>query len=145
MPRMVLGLVLLAGSGAAFAPLSSTGLGGDERLQLCASNAPCQRVCTRLASSPLLALRSQMDRNELSAVQRMTKGYDKLCKNCPTRLQPRVDTLTEVVSGSRFCFRLTLLLGASSCCPAAAAGAPAKPDMCCVGMCTADDNGSDHG
>jgi hypothetical protein len=121
---MVLGLVLLEGSGAAFAPLSSTGLGGDERLQLCASNAPCQRVCTRLASSPLLALRSQMDRNELSAVQRMTKGYDKLCKNCPTRLQPRVDTLTEVVSGSRFCFRLTLLLSratlfeeASSSCP----------------------------
>jgi hypothetical protein len=50
-----------------------------------------------VANEPLGGVRSQMDKIEASAVQRMTKGYDKLCKNCPTRLQPRVDTLTEVL------------------------------------------------
>jgi len=27
----------------------------------------------------------------------MTKQFDKLCKTCPTRLQPRVDTITEMI------------------------------------------------
>lgn len=52
-----------------------------------------------VANEPLGGVRSQMDKIEASAVQRMTKGYDKLCKNCPTRLQPRVDTLTEMIMG----------------------------------------------
>lgn len=36
---------------------------------------------------------------EAAAVKRFTTGYDKLCKNCPTRLQPRVDTLREMILG----------------------------------------------
>lgn len=36
---------------------------------------------------------------EAAAVQRFTITYDKLCKNCPTRLQPRVDTLAEMILG----------------------------------------------
>eukprot|EP00578_Thalassiosira_sp_NH16_P020127 CAMPEP_0181085290 /NCGR_PEP_ID=MMETSP1071-20121207/5154_1 /TAXON_ID=35127 /ORGANISM="Thalassiosira sp., Strain NH16" /LENGTH=250 /DNA_ID=CAMNT_0023167089 /DNA_START=186 /DNA_END=938 /DNA_ORIENTATION=+ len=36
---------------------------------------------------------------EAGAVKRFTISYDKLCKNCPTRLQPRVDTLTEMILG----------------------------------------------
>jgi len=36
---------------------------------------------------------------ESAAVRRFATGYDKLCKNCPTRLQPRVDTLTEMILG----------------------------------------------
>jgi len=40
-----------------------------------------------------------MNKLETSSVKRFTIGYDKLCKNCPTRLQPRVDTLTEMILG----------------------------------------------
>lgn len=40
-----------------------------------------------------------MSKIEASGVKRFTVGYDKLCKNCPTRLQPRVDTLTEMILG----------------------------------------------
>lgn len=36
---------------------------------------------------------------ETSAVTRFTIGYDKLCKNCPTRIEPRVDTLTAMILG----------------------------------------------
>ena len=36
---------------------------------------------------------------EAKRVQRFTTGYDKLCKTCPTLLQPRVDTLTEMIVG----------------------------------------------
>jgi hypothetical protein len=36
---------------------------------------------------------------EKKSVQRFTTGYDKLCKTCPTLLQPRVDTLTEMIIG----------------------------------------------
>lgn len=36
---------------------------------------------------------------EAVGVQRFTRGYDKLCKSCPTRIQPRVDTLTEMIMG----------------------------------------------
>ena len=34
-----------------------------------------------------------------AAVRRFTIGYDKLCKSCPTRLQPRIDTLEEMILG----------------------------------------------
>ena len=40
-----------------------------------------------------------MNKLEAASVKRFTIGYDKLCKNCPTRLQPRVDTLTEMILG----------------------------------------------
>jgi len=40
-----------------------------------------------------------MNKLETASVKRFTIGYDKLCKNCPTRLQPRVDTLTEMILG----------------------------------------------
>uniref|UniRef100_A0A7S0YLI3 Uncharacterized protein n=1 Tax=Hemiselmis tepida TaxID=464990 RepID=A0A7S0YLI3_9CRYP len=46
-----------------------------------------------------LAARAQLDAVEAKAVQRFTKSYDKLCKTCPTRLQPRVDTLEEMIVG----------------------------------------------
>lgn len=36
---------------------------------------------------------------EAKRVQRFTVGYDKLCKTCPALLQPRVDTLTEMILG----------------------------------------------
>jgi hypothetical protein len=42
---------------------------------------------------------ASMDETTTSAVSRFTVKYDKLCKNCPTRLQPRVDTLTEMIMG----------------------------------------------
>lgn len=49
------------------------------------------------------SLRQKMDpkteKIQSQAVKRFTIGYDKLCKNCPTRLQPRVDTLTEMIMG----------------------------------------------
>lgn len=32
-------------------------------------------------------------------MKRFTISYDKLCKSCPTRLEPRVDTLTEMILG----------------------------------------------
>ena len=36
---------------------------------------------------------------EAAGVKRFTVGYNKLCKSCPTRLKPRVDTLTEMIVG----------------------------------------------
>eukprot|EP00591_Stephanopyxis_turris_P004431 CAMPEP_0195522286 /NCGR_PEP_ID=MMETSP0794_2-20130614/20296_1 /TAXON_ID=515487 /ORGANISM="Stephanopyxis turris, Strain CCMP 815" /LENGTH=229 /DNA_ID=CAMNT_0040652005 /DNA_START=288 /DNA_END=977 /DNA_ORIENTATION=+ len=36
---------------------------------------------------------------EVAAVRRFTISYDKLCKSCPTRIQPRVDTLVEMILG----------------------------------------------
>ena len=82
---VALAAALLLAQATAFSPVTWTfGTGGYEPLRL-ARRAP--RV---------VGLRCQLDKVEASAVQRMTKGYDKLCKNCPTRLQPRVDTLTEV-------------------------------------------------
>jgi hypothetical protein len=39
------------------------------------------------------------EKTTTAAVRRFTVGYDKLCKNCPTRLQPRVDTFTEMIMG----------------------------------------------
>ena len=87
---------LLVAQGAAFAPgsglrISAVGTG------VRAFDGPRPRPAAPLA------LRCEMNKIEASAVQRMTKGYDKLCKNCPTRLQPRVDTLTEVWAA---CMRL---------------------------------------
>lgn len=42
---------------------------------------------------------SGMSKVEAAGVKRFAVGYDKLCKSCPTRLQPRVDTLTEMIVG----------------------------------------------
>lgn len=42
---------------------------------------------------------SSMKSIEAAGVKRFTIGYDKLCKSCPTRLTPRVDTLTEMILG----------------------------------------------
>jgi len=39
---------------------------------------------------------SNLQKVEAAAVKRF-KNYDKLCKTCPTLLQPRVDTLTEMI------------------------------------------------
>ena len=89
---------MLVAHGAAFAP------GSGLRI----SSAPGRGRGPSQARTPVpiaapLALRCELNKIEASAVQRMTKGYDKLCKNCPTRLQPRVDTLTEVWAA---CMRL---------------------------------------
>lgn len=40
-----------------------------------------------------------VDETRAVAVSRFTVEYDKLCKHCPTRLQPRVHTLTEMIMG----------------------------------------------
>ena len=89
---------MLVAHGAAVAP------GSGLRI----SSAPGRGRGPSQARTPVpiaapLALRCELNKIEASAVQRMTKGYDKLCKNCPTRLQPRVDTLTEVWAA---CMRL---------------------------------------
>ena len=36
---------------------------------------------------------------ETKAIAKFNTGYNKLCKACPTRLQPRVDTLVEMILG----------------------------------------------
>ena len=56
-------------------------------------------ACPARNAAPLGGLRCEMTKLETSAVQRMTKDFGKLCKNCPTLLQPRVDTLTEMIMG----------------------------------------------
>jgi hypothetical protein len=88
------GAALLLAHASAFSPAGWPvpvlqgvgGVGGGELAHAAARRAPLVAA----------GLRCQLGKVEASAVQRMTKGYDKLCKNCPTRLQPRVDTLTEV-------------------------------------------------
>ena len=41
----------------------------------------------------------QLDRIEAKAVQKFTTQYEKLCKTCPSRLQPRVDTVIQLIAG----------------------------------------------
>jgi len=95
MHRVIVCLLLISNA-AGFSP-GAPGLARSNRLAgTC--DAARQRLCTGRLTL-LQTLRSQLDKVEVSAVQRMTKGYDKLCKNCPTRLQPRVDTLTEMIVG----------------------------------------------
>mmetsp|Transcript_244 Transcript_244/g.323 ORF Transcript_244/g.323 Transcript_244/m.323 type:complete len:343 (-) Transcript_244:207-1235(-) len=75
-------------------------LDGPQQLQL-------QRQQQR--KYPFVPLQSSLDSNnqsspsldklETKAVQRFTIAYDKLCKTCPTRIKPRVDTLAEMIMG----------------------------------------------
>ncbi len=98
--------LLLAHGAAEFSPASLAGAtGGGAR-----AGVSLRPPRTTAQPAAPLALRCEMTKLEASAVQRMTKGYDKLCKNCPTRLVPRADTLAEVrwlapilrVGGSNF-------------------------------------------
>jgi len=64
---------------------------------------PSQSAIAPSPSITTTRLHAAVDDNnkkiETQAVKRFTIGYNKLCKNCPTRLQPRVDTLTEMIMG----------------------------------------------
>mmetsp|Transcript_37865 Transcript_37865/g.81748 ORF Transcript_37865/g.81748 Transcript_37865/m.81748 type:complete len:347 (-) Transcript_37865:267-1307(-) len=51
------------------------------------------------ASSSRTVDNDSMSKVETVAVHRFTQGYNKLCKSCPTRIAPRVDTLTEMILG----------------------------------------------
>ena len=42
---------------------------------------------------------SSLTKLESKTIGRFTTGYNKLCKTCPTRLQPRVDTIVEMILG----------------------------------------------
>jgi len=55
------------------------------------------RSAGRQAGSLALACQSEMSRMEVKAVERMTKEFDKLCKTCPTRLQPRADNAAAML------------------------------------------------
>eukprot|EP00281_Chroomonas_sp_CCMP1168_P031976 CAMPEP_0206244336 /NCGR_PEP_ID=MMETSP0047_2-20121206/18103_1 /ASSEMBLY_ACC=CAM_ASM_000192 /TAXON_ID=195065 /ORGANISM="Chroomonas mesostigmatica_cf, Strain CCMP1168" /LENGTH=282 /DNA_ID=CAMNT_0053669549 /DNA_START=89 /DNA_END=937 /DNA_ORIENTATION=+ len=54
---------------------------------------------TRAGGLGLRAARAELTPVETKAVQRFTKDFDKLCKTCPSRIQPRADTLTEMILG----------------------------------------------
>jgi len=57
-----------------------------------------QTNCNRSSSSSSLLFQTNNNKRvEIASIQRFTVGYDKLCKKCPTRLKPRVDTLTEMI------------------------------------------------
>mmetsp|Transcript_34864 Transcript_34864/g.82134 ORF Transcript_34864/g.82134 Transcript_34864/m.82134 type:complete len:265 (-) Transcript_34864:150-944(-) len=67
---------------------------------------PSSNFMTSVQNAPKLRATSPRRRNDIvceltkieeKSVQRMTKQFDKLCKTCPTRLQPRVDTITEMI------------------------------------------------
>ena len=62
---------------------------------------PASSTARISSSNRVMKMGTKEEALEKSAVQRFTVGYDKLCKNCPTRLQPRVDTLTEMILGQR--------------------------------------------
>ena len=47
----------------------------------------------------MVSTQTGLSKIEGVAVDRFTIGYDKLCKSCPTRLQPRADTLAEMILG----------------------------------------------
>ena len=55
---------------------------------------------------------------ERKAAQRFAVAYDKLCKTCPTRLTPRVDTLTEMIMGLSKTAREELLQNVAKRCAA---------------------------
>jgi len=52
-----------------------------------------------LRTTGALSAACQLNQVETKAVQRFTKDFDKLCKTCPSRIQPRADTLTEMILG----------------------------------------------
>lgn len=61
-------------------------------------------MCTSLSQQTEAAASSDTVEEGLSKVdvvrvRKFTKNFDKLCKSCPTRIQPRVDTLTEMIFG----------------------------------------------
>jgi hypothetical protein len=72
-------------------------------LQMYCSNASFLTPASPLSGHHLHRAASSADsmdeKTTAAAVRRFTVGYDKLCKNCPIRLQPRVDTLTEMIMG----------------------------------------------
>ena len=45
------------------------------------------------------SVKCQLDRIEAKAVEKFTTQYEKLCKTCPSRLQPRVDTIIQLIVG----------------------------------------------
>jgi hypothetical protein len=47
----------------------------------------------------LFSVSCQLDKIETKAVEKFTTQYEKLCKTCPTRLQPRVETLIQMIVG----------------------------------------------
>jgi hypothetical protein len=94
-PHHMCAALLVAHSTAAFAPTHGAVRGGAASAGARAGVSLRPPRTTAQPAAPL-ALRCEMTKLEASAVQRMTKGYDKLCKNCPTRLVPRADTLAEV-------------------------------------------------
>ena len=53
-------------------------------------------------------LPQSLNKVEASAVKRF-KNYDQLCKTCPTLLQPRIETLEEMIMGLETSERNTLL------------------------------------
>jgi len=55
--------------------------------------------------------RTPTSKLENAAIQRFTVTYDKLCKNCPTRLEPRVETITEMILGLPLEERQRLMMG----------------------------------
>mmetsp|Transcript_20982 Transcript_20982/g.32884 ORF Transcript_20982/g.32884 Transcript_20982/m.32884 type:complete len:263 (-) Transcript_20982:78-866(-) len=55
------------------------------------------RASHRQSSASVCRVVSEMDKVEVKAVERLVKQYDKLCKTCPTRLQPRLDNVAHMM------------------------------------------------
>lgn len=53
----------------------------------------------RRTTISMVSTQTGLSKIEGVAVDRFTIGYDKLCKSCPTRLQPRAGTLAEMILG----------------------------------------------
>ena len=63
--------------------------------RLYVSNKGQQQDFDEISSSSIKSL----TKLESKSIERMVTGYNKLCKTCPTRLQPRVDTIVEMILG----------------------------------------------
>uniref|UniRef100_A0A7S4JPJ9 Uncharacterized protein n=1 Tax=Odontella aurita TaxID=265563 RepID=A0A7S4JPJ9_9STRA len=72
---------------------------GSWRCRRTPSFSTSPAACTVYATTKDLDDIPTSPKLESAAVRRFTTGYDKLCKNCPTRLKPRVDTLAEMILG----------------------------------------------
>jgi len=61
-----------------------------------------------VAPNPVEGLSAQLSKVEAAAAKRF-KNYDKLCKTCPTLLQPKIATLEEMIVGLSITEREELL------------------------------------
>lgn len=92
-----------------FPPSIGGGTGSVEPKDDAAARRIVESTCSENNARIGIGAGEGLSKLEKKSVQRFTTGYGKLCKTCPTLLQPRVDTLTEMIIGLTGAERMELM------------------------------------